>query len=132
MIRMSRARCSYSGSTLLALGRAAEAAVALRCEEAVAIRPGHREQRQALARALLTLGRPRWMRWGVLWSRWPGKRRAAEVQYLCGTALNAFGRRPIEAAGALRDATLAAAPEHADAHLNLGNALADLGDLAGR
>jgi tetratricopeptide (TPR) repeat protein len=111
------------GSTLLALGRPAEAIQQLR--ESVAIRPHHREQRQALARALLTLDRPG-EALDVL-APLAGHRMAADVQFLRGTALNSLGR-PREAAAALQDATLAA-PDHAEAHLNLGNALADLDDL---
>jgi Flp pilus assembly protein TadD len=111
------------GSTALALGRAAEAAVLL--THAVHIRPDHREQRQALARALITTQRPA----EALEALAPhtGETLLAEVQYLRGTALNALDR-PREAAAALRDG-VAAAPGHAEAHLNLGNALADLDDM---
>jgi tetratricopeptide (TPR) repeat protein len=111
------------GSTVLGLGRAAEAAALL--GRAVAIRPQHRQQRQALARALLATDRPA----EALAALAPlaSESALAEVQYLRGTALNALGR-PQDAASALRDA-VAAAPGHAEAHLNLGNALADLADV---
>jgi tetratricopeptide (TPR) repeat protein len=110
------------GSTLLGLGRAPEAVPLL--TEAVAIRPHHREQRQALARALLATKRPA----DALAVLEPlaAQTGLAEVQFLRGTALNAL-HRPKEGAAALRDA-IAAAPGHAEAHLNLGNALADLDD----
>ena len=112
------------GSTLLALGRVADAVAPL--TEAVAIRPNHREQRQALARALLTMARPA----DALAALDPLAEQTglAEVQFLRGTALNALNR-PMESAVALRDA-VAAAPSHAEAHLNLGNALMDLDDYA--
>jgi Flp pilus assembly protein TadD len=112
------------GSTLLGLGRAAEAIIFLR--EAIAIRPHHREQRQALARALLAAGRPA----EALAALAPlgAQTGMAELQFLRGTALNAL-KRPQDAVLALRNA-VAAAPSHAEAHLNLGNALADLDDTA--
>jgi tetratricopeptide (TPR) repeat protein len=112
------------GSTLLGLGRADEAVAPL--TEAVAIRPNHREQRQALARALLTAARPA-DALAVL-APLAAETGLAEVQFLRGTALNALNR-PREGASALLDA-IAAAPAHAAAHLNLGNALADLDDHA--
>lgn len=113
------------GSTLLARGRARDAIAPL--SAAVMLRPGHREQRQALARALLTSERPA-EALAVL-APLAGDHALAEIQFLRGTALNATGH-PQAAATAFAH-TITAAPRHAEAHLNLGNALADLGDAAG-
>ena len=110
------------GTTRLALGHAEEAASLL--ARAVRLRPGHRPQRQAFARALIKANRPA----DALDALAPlaQDRTLAEIQFLRGTALNALGR-PQDAAAALADA-VAAAPHHADAHLNLGNALIDLNE----
>ena len=110
------------GSTQLAQGCAAEAAATL--ARAVEVRPHHREQRQALARALIAAKRPA----EALAALAPlaADRKLAEAQFLRGAALNALAR-PGEAAVALADA-VAAAPGHAEAHLALGNALDDLGE----
>ena len=111
------------GQSALAQGRAAEAADLL--ARALALRPSHRDGRVALARAQLAAGQSA----AALDTLAPlaGDRTLAAVQSLCGTALNALGR-PAEAVAAFNLA-LSANPLDAEAHLNLGNAHADLDDV---
>ena len=113
------------GECALATGRPAEAVGLL--ARALAMRPAHRDGRLALARAHLAACDPS-AALDTL-EALAGDTSLASAQSLRGTALNALGR-PTEAVVAFAHA-LALRPEDAEAHLNCGNALADLDDLDG-
>ena len=112
------------GDCALATARPAEAAGLL--ARALALRPAHRDSRLGLARALLASDRPA----EALETLAPLEQDTclAPAQSLRGTALNALGR-PEEAIRAFTHA-LAVAPDDAEAHLNCGNAYAELDEMA--
>jgi Flp pilus assembly protein TadD len=113
------------GLMLLSVGRAAEAVPVLRT--AVNLEPEHVAARLHLARALLADSQPNAalieIRAASLQA--PG---LAEAAFLRGTALSALGE-PALAAAALSEC-LAKDPDHAPAHLNLGNCYVDMDRLA--
>ena len=108
------------GECALAADRPEDAIDAL--SHALTLRPRHRDCRIALARAQLAAELP----WDALDTLEPLERDTAlaAAQSLRGTALNALGR-PDEAVPAFIHA-LATKPDHAETHLNLGNAYAEL------
>ena len=108
------------GQSALADGRAAEAAEQL--AQALAGRPAHRDSRLMLARAQLAMGRAA-DALATLDPLEPDKDLAG-AQTLRGTALSTLGR-PLEAITAFSHA-IQANPGDAEAHLNLGNAHAEL------
>ncbi len=108
------------GQAALAAGREAEAARHL--ARALAGRPAHRDSRLMLARAQLALGQAA----EALGTLGPlqADKDLAGAQTLRGTALSMLGR-PLEAITAFSHA-IQANPGDAEAHLNLGNAHAEL------
>ncbi len=110
------------GECALATGRPAEAVGLL--ARALAARPAHRDGRLALARAELAAGDPA----TAMDTLEPlaADTRLGPAQRLRGTALNALGR-PADAIAAFTHA-LATNPDDAEAHLNCGNAYAELED----
>ena len=112
------------GESALATKRSAEAVGLL--SRALALRPAHRDTRLALARAHLACADPA----AVLRTLEPlaSDTLLAAAHSLRGTALNALGR-PEEAVAAFA-LTLSVTPDDAEAHLNCGNAFAELDDAA--
>ena len=108
------------GQGALADGRAGEAAQHL--ARALAGRPAHRDSRLMLARAQLAIGKAA----EALATLDPleSDKDLAGAQTLRGTALGALGR-PLEAITAFSHA-IEVNPGDAEAHLNLGNAHAEL------
>ena len=112
---------------LLQLGTGRTAAAVGSLGRAASLRPSHLATRLGLGRALLAdkqSGEALAAADAVL-AQEPG---SAQALFLRGTALSTLGR-PADAVAVLHRA-IAADPTNAAAHLNLGNALADLDELA--
>ncbi len=108
------------GQCALAEGQEAQAAHHL--ARALAGRPAHRDTRLMLARALLAAGRATEAL--ATLDPFESDKDLVAAQLLRGTALSALGR-PLEAITAFSHA-IRANPGDAEAHLNLGNAHAEL------